>query len=1007
MSVSVSPIRLCQSSLLRLAAPIVVAMLLLLPKLSAQLSDNIGNIYLAQRLIDEKEYATARSLLESSLLLIPQGDAYHQAYARMWLGECLFYEQRYEEALTVTKQAESIVYRSMDVDTFGYTLFLLNNLGAIHGMLQQEEQQTRYYRLAFERTRKEYKPGSLEWAEGYFNISNSYYRRFMTDSCLIYLDSAHVIAINSRNTSLESHILRNKSAALARTGDFAEAIRAQQKALEYNTEPFDIIVGHINLADYFFSIGDYEETLRYIQLSQQHLSKQQRDGSHIELQMNLYTQGCQLYEALKDTVQFASYAGRLLKLATANQNPYLIKIALNYQVRYQLMTGNYAEAKRIAQQALRTQPGNYPEVDESTHKLLAEMYYLTNQYAQASTHIQQALSLICTDFGPSSALQLPKIASISIVDKTLELFALRINVFTNWWKQTGNAAYAKAAEDTYILAESLFDQRRSKIYHAVSRQVLGSQIRELTQATLGLYYEQYEKSHSTSWIDKAWMLMENSRSLLLLEKLHFRDAIKVLPNERRYEIERLSYQITDVQSYLAKIPPTDPDFQRLKRKLADLEGAWTEAMANLSVSHPSFFNWIHQRPNADLAAVMQLMNDSNEQLVSYFDGNRQLFAVAVDGGQANFFRVDLPSSSTEMIQALRLSINNRSRTAYQQLYELYDLLLKPVLRDNDGSRLAIIPDGPFWLLPFEILLTAPVGTGRNSSLPYLLRTYTVRLMFSYQTALVQQREQAGRKHAHMILSMAPATTNFRTARTDAPFVTALPGSVATQRKLSNSFGNSGIFLSGSAATDKAFRQWSGDAKIIHIDTHAFLNDQTPDYSWLFFQPSDRTNPNSGIVSASEIQQLSLRAELAVLGFCDSGNGKLHAGEGLASLAREFYIAGCSNVLVSSWALPDQPATYIMQRFYDYLFEGKGKAAALQQAKLDYLDDETNRFALHPYFWAGLQMIGDDKPMDLLVGQAAFPASGGKSTTPMLLLAAAIISFTGLGWLIRMKLGRIW
>jgi CHAT domain-containing protein len=1006
MSVSASPLLYGRSLVLRLVMAAILT--LSLAQLSAQLSDNLGNIYLAKKLIDEKEYATAQTLLESSLPVIPPGDAYHQAYARMWLGECLFYEQRYQEALTVTKQAEAIVYRSMDVDTFTHTLFLLNNLGAIHGMLQQEEQQTKYYRLAFERTRKEYKSGSAEWAEGYFNISNSYYRRFMTDSCLIYLDSAHVIAVSTRDYFLESHILRNKSAALARTGDYAEAIRTQVKALEYNEEPFDIIVGHLNLADYYFCIGNYAETKQYLDLSQQHLARQQRDGSHFELEMALYTQGCQLYEALGNTTQFADYARRLLKVANASQNPYLIKVALNYQVRYQLMSANYTEAMRLAQQALRTSPGSYPETDGTTHKLLAEMYYLSGQYALASSHIQQALSNICTDFGPTAPSQLPKVSNISIVDKTLEILALRINIYTLWWKQTGNEAYARTAEDTYMLAEDLFDQRRSKIYHSVSRQVLGSQIRELTQATLGLYYEKYERSRSVSWIEKAWLLMENSRSLLLLEKLHFRDAIQVLPNDRRYEIERLSYQIADVQSYLAKIPPSDADYQRLKRKLADLEGQWTQAMANLSVTNPSFFNWIHQRPNTDLAAVMQLMGNDNEQLVSYFDGDRQLFAVAIDGGQANFFRVDLPASSTEMIQALRLSINNRSRTAYQQLYELYDLLLKPVLRDNKGSRLAIIPDGPFWLLPFEILLTAPVGSGRNSSLPYLLRTYTVRLMFSYQTALVQQREKAGRTYAHTILSMAPATTNFKTARADVPFVTALPGSVTTQRKLSTTLGDRGIFLSGPAATDKAFRRWSGDARIIHIDTHAFLNDQTPDYTWLFFQPSDKKDPGSGIVSASEIQQLSLRAELAVLGFCDSGNGKLHAGEGLASLAREFYIAGCSNVLVSSWALPDQPATYIMQRFYDYLFSGMGKAAALQQAKLDYLDDEAHRFALHPYFWAGLQMIGDDEPMDLLGGQSMFSnKSPGTTKIPVYFLAALIAGIAGLGWLIRVKSIRSW
>ena len=103
--------------------------------------------------------------------------------------------------------------------------------------------------------------------------------------------------------------------------------------------------------------------------------------------------------------------------------------------------------------------------------------------------------------------------------------------------------------------------------------------------------------------------------------------------------------------------------------------------------------------------------------------------------------------------------------------------------------------------------------------------------------------------------------------------------------------------------------------------------------------------------------MKLNSQLSILSACHTGGGKITRGEGVRSIARAFQYAGCPNVTASLWAAPDLSTKSIVVEFLSRVKKGEDIDKALQQSKLEYLDNcRFNREAL-PYFWSHIITIG--------------------------------------------------
>jgi len=150
-------------------------------------------------------------------------------------------------------------------------------------------------------------------------------------------------------------------------------------------------------------------------------------------------------------------------------------------------------------------------------------------------------------------------------------------------------------------------------------------------------------------------------------------------------------------------------------------------------------------------------------------------------------------------------------------------------------------------------------------------------------------------------------------------------------------------------------------KIIHLATHASADDRSPLYSSIIFFPSGADS--SYRLYAQEIYNLRLDSvQLVILSACETGAGQLIRGEGLMSLSRAIAYAGCPNVVTSLWKAEDKTTAFITGRLHYYLRKNYSSDKALQQAKLDLLDNK----AIEPQFkapsyWAHLIFIGNYQP----------------------------------------------
>ena len=124
---------------------------------------------------------------------------------------------------------------------------------------------------------------------------------------------------------------------------------------------------------------------------------------------------------------------------------------------------------------------------------------------------------------------------------------------------------------------------------------------------------------------------------------------------------------------------------------------------------------------------------------------------------------------------------------------------------------------------------------------------------------------------------------------------------------------------------------------------------------------DADSTEDGLLHTYELYNLNLNAQLACLSACNTGFGQVRSGEGMVSLAKGFYYAGVSNIMMSLWSVPDNSTSEIIQMFNEELEKGAGKAEALRMAKLRYLE-QADAYSSEPYHWAAFTLIGDNEPV---------------------------------------------
>ncbi|HXH95242.1 MAG TPA: CHAT domain-containing protein [Thermoanaerobaculia bacterium] len=326
-----------------------------------------------------------------------------------------------------------------------------------------------------------------------------------------------------------------------------------------------------------------------------------------------------------------------------------------------------------------------------------------------------------------------------------------------------------------------------------------------------------------------------------------------------------------------------------------------------------------------------------------------------DGLHVEAHQIEISQQSlNEKVDRFLRSLASRDLEYQRDADDLYRLLIAPVSERIAPYRvLCIVPNGSLWRLPFHVL--AP-GSGEP-----LLLTHSIYYAPSLGYVHAAHVRARNRNHdqGHDLMAFGnpipsgapPANARGFTAGDLRP----LPDAAKEAIGIAALYGTaSSRVYTGTSARSSVFRTEAPKYRILHVGTHALLDDHAPMNSALVLM-SDPTTDDDGILDAREIASMSLNADLAVLAACDTAMGRVDEGEGMLGLSWSFMIAGCTTTVVSQWSVDSRATAILMVELHRRLRNGEAVADALRHAALTL---RSRPQYAHPYYWAPFIVSGD-------------------------------------------------
>lgn len=292
--------------------------------------------------------------------------------------------------------------------------------------------------------------------------------------------------------------------------------------------------------------------------------------------------------------------------------------------------------------------------------------------------------------------------------------------------------------------------------------------------------------------------------------------------------------------------------------------------------------------------------------------------------------------------ATKVDSSTGSNLRLQQLHQLLIAPIADLLPANPEEHIVFIPHGELFLVPFAAL--------QDSQGNYLIEKHTILTAPAIQVLDLtnQQKQQLPTQSKPQALVVGNPkmpvvqTIPGKPAQPLAPLPNAEIEAIEIAQLLQTTP------LTGTTPTKAVVVEKMQQSQIIHFATHGLLDEAQGLESAIALAPD---NTDNGLLTASEILQLKLKAELIVLSACNTGRGRI-TGDGVIGLSRALISAGVPSTIVSLWTVPDAPTAYLMQEFYQQLQQNKDKAKALRSAMLKTVKQHPN-----PRDWAAFILIG--------------------------------------------------
>ena len=824
-----------------------------------------------------------------------------------------------------------------------------------------------------------YPENHSEIAKVYANIGVVYKRQGQLEHSLTHYKKA--IQIYNRNSGIKN---RSLGTLYSNMGNIFTLQKNYKKAEGYYNQAINLLskdslsnldrisMAYNNLGLLYKDQKLYKQSIHYYTKSYQ--LKKKLDLSVITTLINLANTYKEAGDINKAEKYYSLTKQVILKKYGKNSN-YLGSYYLNHGIT-KLQRNNFDEAEQYFQKALRIFSNSFGEKHPKTSNgyiNLGDVFFNQDEYNKSVQYYQKALISISDSFNTRNLSENPEIKNVFSKNSLLKILKRKANGIKNI--QKNRIKNLKLSLNTYDHALKVIRNIRLGYLNENAKLDLTAKERETFINSIKVSTKLYNKTKNKSYLEKALNYSERSKAAVLYENIQSNQALKIanIPDSLQQKENQIKKKIWTFEELIyeekQKGNPNNKQIEYWNDQLFRLKSEHEHLIALFEKKYPKY----HQlKYNLKVPAKSYIQNklQKDEIILEYVLTEKQLYSFIIKKNNLVLRQTPVDSSFFSDIQALQHFVERRNFSDHsiedfnhfnEISHKLYSKLIEPLTIKKD-KRLIIIPDDILSYIPFEILIKhkSEFEKIRYKDLSYLIKDHPVSYSYSAKVLFNQRNTQNNIRNK--LGAYAPSYENIEELPDNAlstrqkyrERLYPLKGIIKEVNRISEIV--PGKVFTKKKATEKHFKNTSGNFDILHLAMHTIIDDDDPMYSKMAFTQTTNDGEDN-FLNTYEIYNLNLKSRLTVLSSCNTGFGKLNKGEGVMSLARGFKYAGCPSIVMTLWPVEDNSSIRLMEYFYEALKKGETKDKAIQTAKVKFLNN-SDRLHAHPYFWSGYISIGE-------------------------------------------------
>ncbi len=770
-----------------------------------------------------------------------------------------------------------------------------------------------------------------------------------------------------------------------------EALRIRDKILSSNHPKIGAAFN--NLGNFYFKIGLMVKAERYYSRSIEILENATDNEAAITAPLNNLAD---IYRNTGRAGKALELSNRVLIILNANPSENDLKIAstLDDLGGHYFKLGDYAKAEFHVKRALIKVEQNYGSDAPYVAFLLghlAEIRRLQNQYSEALDLYNRSIIINKRSYGEDHFVTANNYHNLSLLYKTNGKYKKALE-------------FARKSTQPFRCCSDSPNQKNLQFFASKRRDLEDFFINQVD--ILYLFMDSKDSIlQDPTLMDESFkvsQLAHHSEAAKALTRMAARFAVgdvglSKMVREHQDAVRRYRHLEERLSDEISKNPAerNQDEETYLRNDLKEITERVEKLNKELENHFPEYIELVSREP-LSLKSTKKLLAP-DEALLCYLVTKEATFLWVIRRDNAIVKRIGVPHDHfSQRIMKLRAGLDlqgNQGIPIYnlKEASQLHEDLVSPAAPLLEGiNHILLVPDSPLESLPFGILIkdepnfevdeSQDIRDFRTAS--WMSRDYSISVFPSVSSLKSLRRVVKPSKASHdfigfgnpLLMGKSHSPLNYSVDQLFTPsgvangeIIRQFPALPDTAKEVND------IAIALNADPDKIFLQERAtelqvktsdlsDYRVIAFATHGLIAGELmglAEPALVLTPPAEGSKEDDGLLTASEVAQLELNADLVILSACNTAAADGSPGaEGFSGLARAFLYAGARSVLVSHWYVSSDATTRLTTKIFRLKAQNPSLTytQALKQS-MAWLSDSTLPRYAHPSYWGPFSIVG--------------------------------------------------